>query len=586
MDEVQLLFKKYPNYDSIEEYDRFFELLEVDEGISISSKEDNGFIDIEYNNKMGEYKAKLLIEYFNMNKKFFQYFLKYTKKIVISNHNNTNSDEIFLNNSPGLFDTYYLLKQLLPDMKYSRFLSSLVAKIDNVEIELLDKNSSLELIKQQILNLQVNLKKIDQLTYLDLLDGRMVNVDLLYDKAIIDMTFEKGYFGWLDLYIKGENTKEIKTYALRAIYDKYSLILFNELLNRQSNLLTEYSDIMSDDFLEKNIYSLKEFFNIELADVFSKFKNIDTNKDKKKMSKNEIINLVISFLDSIDCSKRLSSEFRENIKLGNIILWNKNNPSEKTAISSLLSNFHISNIEEPVCATNYNENNEVSESVVNIPLTYTLDDVRVIIHEFFHLHSNLSSKNNSKNKFLNEFPSIYFEEVVVDFLKEKGYSEYDLDINFRVFDSLLNFDIVMPIIKYLVKYRENGFVNIKMLSQDILEIQQNIINNCLQKNMSMDEVDEKLKLNGVFGDTNQIIFNLVFNLNSILLLQKRSIFNLTPYLLGTIFTNSAIKNCCSMEEIIKLSDNLNSINDITEVMNIVGIDASQYGFCASNKISR
>lgn len=586
MDEVQLLFKKYPNYDSIEEYDRFFELLEVDEGISISSKEDNGFIDIEYNNKMGEYKAKLLIEYFNMNKKFFQYFLKYTKKIVISNHNNTNSDEIFLNNSPGLFDTYYLLKQLLPDMKYSRFLSSLVAKIDNVEIELLDKNSSLELIKQQILNLQVNLKKIDQLTYLDLLDGRMVNVDLLYDKAIIDMTFEKGYFGWLDLYIKGENTKEIKTYALRAIYDKYSLILFNELLNRQSNLLTEYSDIMSDDFLEKNIYSLKEFFNIELADVFSKFKNIDTNKDKKKMSKNEIINLVISFLDSIDCSKRLSSEFRENIKLGNIMLWNKNNPSEKTAISSLLSNFHISNIEEPVCATNYNENNEVSEIVVNIPLTYTLDDVRVIIHEFFHLHSNLSSKNNSKNKFLNEFPSIYFEEVVVDFLKEKGYSEYDLDINFRVFDSLLNFDIVMPIIKYLVKYRENGFVNIKMLSQDILEIQQNIINNCLQKNMSMDEVDEKLKLNGVFGDTNQIIFNLVFNLNSILLLQKRSIFNLTPYLLGTIFTNSAIKNCCSMDEIIKLSDNLNSINDITEVMNIVGIDASQYGFCASNKISR
>jgi len=586
MDEVQLLFKKYPNYDSIEEYDRFFELLEVDEGISISSKEDNGFIDIEYNNKMGEYKAKLLIEYFNMNKKFFQYFLKYTKKIVISNHNNTNSDEIFLNNSPSLIDTYSLLKQLLPDMKYSRFLSSLVAKIDNVEIELLDKNSSFELIKQQLLNLQVNLKKIDQLTYLDLLDGRMVNVDLLYDKAIIDMTFEKGYFGWLDLYIKGENTKEIKTYALRAIYDKYSLILFNELLNRQSNLLTEYSDIMSDDFLEKNIYSLKEFFNIELADVFSKFKNIDTNKDKKKMSKNEIINLVISFLDSIDCSKRLSSEFRENIKLGNIILWNKNNPSEKTAISSLLSNFHISNIEEPVCATNYNENNEVSEIVVNIPLTYTLDDVRVIIHEFFHLHSNLSSKNNSKNKFLNEFPSIYFEEVVVDFLKEKGYSEYDLDINFRVFDSLLNFDIVMPIIKYLVKYRENGFVNIKMLSQDILEIQQNIINNCLQKNMSMDEVDEKLKLNGVFGDTNQIIFNLVFNLNSILLLQKRSIFNLTPYLLGTIFTNSAIKNCCSMDEIIKLSDNLNSINDITEVMNIVGIDASQYGFCASNKISR
>jgi len=586
MDEVQLLFKKYPNYDSIEEYDRFFELLEVDEGISISSKEDNGFIDIEYNNKMGEYKAKLLIEYFNMNKKFFQYFLKYTKKIVISNHNNTNSDEIFLNNSPSLIDTYSLLKQLLPDMKYSRFLSSLVAKIDNVEIELLDKNSSFELIKQQLLNLQVNLKKIDQLTYLDLLDGRMVNVDLLYDKAIIDMTFEKGYFGWLDLYIKGENTKEIKTYALRAIYDKYSLILFNELLNRQSNLLTEYSDIMSDDFLEKNIYSLKEFFNIELADVFSKFKNIDTNKDKKKMSKNEIINLVISFLDSIDCSKRLSSEFRENIKLGNIILWNKNNPSEKTAISSLLSNFHISNIEEPVCATNYNENNEVSEIVVNIPLTYTLDDVRVIIHEFFHLHSNLSSKNNSKNKFLNEFPSIYFEEVVVDFLKEKGYSEYDLDINFRVFDSLLNFDIVMPIIKYLVKYRENGFVNIKMLSQDILEIQQNIINNCLQKNMSMDEVDEKLKLNGVFGDTNQIIFNLVFNLNSIFLLKKRSIFNLTPYLLGTIFTNSAIKNCCSMDEIIKLSDNLNSINDITEVMNIVGIDASQYGFCASNKISR
>lgn len=589
MEEIEYIYKNYSSFNTIEQFNRVEELLNEDYGIRISTKEENGFIDIEYNNRMGEYKAKLLIEYFNQNKEFWQYFLQRKSRIVIGRKNNSKDDELFIENGPFLLNTPTILEQLLND-KERRYSFNIYRKIDDKEYMALSLDKCLLLIKKGLLKNMLDGKNIDFFEYLDLNDGAFVNLDYYYEMVCIDIAFELGDFQILDTYMNLDNANEksiFQNILLSTIYQKYSSVLFRELLEGQVNLLRQYSKEKNDDFLENNIHQLGVFFQNESSKVFRNF-NVGgkPNKDRLKLSRDEIINLVLEFLSKIDETGNLRNEFITNLNNEKIVLWNQLDNKERIKIVTKIKRFGSNQIDEAACLSIYDDNDNLTDTLVNVPLTYTLEDVWTIIHEYFHFHSNINGGKIFGNRLVIETPSIYFEKLARDFLIQKGYDIKDININFRIEDAIYNFNCVLPIINYVSIFIQNGFISIEMIDEIIRNTKNAIILDCVDKDLSQEETNNELKRQGFFGSIEEIRKNILLNMNCLLLRQKRSIFTLTPYLLGTIISNNAIENGCSVEAMINLSTNLNNVTDIVDVMKMVGIDTNKYGLTYSNGVSK
>lgn len=589
MDEIEYIYQNYHTFNVKEQFDRVDELLNQDYGVRVSKKEENGFVDIQYNNRMGEYKAKLLIEYFNQNKEFWQYFLQRKSKIVIGKVDNFKDDELFIENGPFVLHTPTFLERLLND-KEKRYSFNIYRKIDDKEYMALPLEKCISLIKKGLLKNMLDGKNIDFFEYLDLNDGAFVNLDYYYEMACIDVAFELGNFEILDAYMNLEEAQAKSVFQnelLFTIYQKYSILLFRELLEGQVKLLKQFSKEKNDDFLEGNIHNLGAFFQNELFRVFRNF-NIggETNKEKLKLSRNEIINLVVEFLSKIDETGTLRNEFITNVDNGKIVLWDQTVAEERIKMATEIKRFGSNQIDEPACLYIYDDNGYLTDIMVNVPLTYTLEDVWTIIHEYFHFHSNINGCKIFCNRLVTETPSIYFEKLARDFLIGKGYDIKDINVNFRIVDSLSNISLVLPIINYISNFMQNGFISIDMIDEMIRNGKNTIILDGVEKGLSQEDINNELKRQGLFGDIVEIRKNILLNMTCLLLRQKRSIFTLTPYLLGTIITNNAIENNLPIEDMINLSTGLNNVTDILDIMKMVGIDTNKYGLTSSNGVSK
>lgn len=586
MEEIESIFKNFSSYSTTSEFDRVDQLIKEDYGTRISSKEENGFIDIEYNNRIGEYKAKLLLEYFNKNEGFYKYFLKKRKKIIIGYENNTSLDEIYIDNYPVGINTTNILMQLLNDTRNkAMYITYLIKRIDKNE-ELVSEIESLNFLKNTFLKNLVDSKRIDFFDYLDLMDGKFINLELFYEKLMVDIAFKNGWYGWLDLYMQGENLDEIRQYILKDIYNQYSIKLFNMLLDRQANELRKYST-NNTCFLESNLIPLKNLFEVEFPKILSRFsKDNSDNYHQRKVSREEIIELVIEFLYSIDDSNTLVNEFKTNLDNGRIILWNQTDTNERRLMSTKLLKFNEKDIDGAACLEKYDKFGNLKDYLVNIPLTYNISDVPMIIHEFFHLHNILYDGKKRKDRILEETPSIYFEKLAETYLNSKGYSKNDININFRVIDSIKNLELVMPVINYLKVYMDNGIITEDMLDVLINSAKHRLANICLEKGLSNEETRKEFIISGLFGNIDEVRYNIVLNLICILLTQKSSIFRRIPYIMGAIITNNAIDNNCSTYDMLKLSDGLNDIDNPIYIMKTVGIDTSKYGFNKLNEVSK
>ena len=241
------------------------------------------------------------------------------------------------------------------------------------------------------------------------------------------------------------------------------------------------------------------------------------------------------------------------------------------------------NLDEPACYSEYDEKGVLISSIVNVPLTYTLKDVVTIVHEFFHFHNNQASTKKAKEHILNEFSSIYFENLTLDFLKKKGYPKEELPVNFRVMDSIMNYRLISPTIFYLSHYLEKGKVEYSYLYKVVNDFREQCLKNCQELNLSDQETKEVLIQNGVYGSIEESVIQLSYNLNNILLRWDESIYKGTSYLLGSILAKSAMENRIDVGEILNLSNRMNEIEDPCEMMEKVGIDLEKYHFQYKNQ---
>lgn len=572
---IEHIFKNYKFYNKSWQIDMVYKLMKRDDGVRVSTKEENGFIDIEYNNKMGEYKAKLLIEYLSQNKEFWKAFFSFSKcsKIVVSYEDTTLDSEIHIQNHPYNIDILNLFSQI-PDLKNRRFIKYRLDKNEN----LLGDKDIFDFLRGVILNHLLKENKVSFFEFLDLNDG---TVDWCLDeKIIVDICFKKGWFGWLYSYAIGEDIDNIKQCIFNMLYEEYSLKFFNELISKQVSFLSDYTKKNQDDFLEKNIFGLGKFFEKEYPLVISSYKLENVDIEKNIYSQEDIVKLVIEFLNEIDRTGNLSAEFRKGLEDDKILIYNPKDEQSRQMVQNKIPGFGIF-ADRAECRYGFNENG-LTYLYVTVPLTYTLDDVRTIVHEFFHYYSVKNNKNyKNSSDLLGEFPSIYFEEKTKEFLLKKGYPESDISVNFRVLDAIRNFNVVRPIITYICKYIENGYLSEEVLNKFISDTINLIIDDCTKKNMTNEEIENELKLYGFVGGIDNIRKNIIWGLISTLLTWKRSIFELSPYLFGTIFTRNANVNECSTEDILNICEG--KIDNINEIMELVGIDLAEYGFGAEER---
>lgn len=270
-------------------------------------------------------------------------------------------------------------------------------------------------------------------------------------------------------------------------------------------------------------------------------------------------------MNEIDPSGKLASELEENLENGKIILWNPNDLEKRKEMQAKY--YEHFNIDRQMC---YFES-EVKTLVLNLPLEYCLDDVVSLVHEFFHFHSILAKLEPSKNRALAEFPSIYFEMLASQFLIKKGYSKEEISLNFRIVDSAYNYKIVAPIMQFLIQYHTKGKIDYEYIQTLIEETLDAHIIYYKSVGMTEEEIKNEFEKLGYNKSKEEIAFNMVYDLNYLLVKYDESVLDRYPYLLGTILANKAIEDKVSPTEIIKISDIQRTIENPNKILEQFGI---------------
>ncbi len=570
MDQIEKLFKNYGNCSSVEEYKYQEKLVQENDGIQVNSREENGYIDIEYVNRIGEYKAKMLIQIFDEYKEFYQYFLKNFRKIIIQNNRKSEKgDELIINNEPCSIDLYDLIKQVLSSYPSSYF-DSIFTKMESQK-NLLAEDKAIDLIRYVILKENEIVGKIDFFKYLELVHGKFINVDSYYESALIDLTFKYHNYSILEQYMNCRNQEEIKIEIFKALHSMYGLVLLNESLKHQKKIFDRSNDI----FLKNNLTSLNMLFNEQIYPIIGQYQN-EGSRNSISISRDETLNLAYEFLDEIDSTGVLKLELKKNVENNSIILWNSNDTDERKKMQEKYGKDF--SIDKPLCYSWYRTDGSLISSVVNVPLKFTLEDVFTLIHEFFHFHSNYSSPQRKKSNLLAETFSIYFENLILIFLKKKSYSEENLPINFRVVDAVCNFVNISPSINFFSQYMQMGKIDMDYLYGIMEMVEKDAIKACDQLGLLGEERKNELKKWGIYDSIEASIINWIYNINNILLCNDESIYRGSPYLFGAILSKFAMDNNVPLSEMLQFCADLNVIEDPCIVMERLGIDLKHYGF--------
>lgn len=556
---MQAIFEKYRTCTSSEVLNELEQLINDNYGTKIY---ENNYIQIEYHNDIGQYKAHMLVEFFDKHREFYQYFLKKFDKIVISdNYNNNNSKILVINNLPTEINFSLLIRTIFND-EYSTYLEKKLTS----EETLLNKEKVLSFLKGKMLKDAVSNKKIDFFKYLDLMNGTFVNDDIIYNQAIIELAFYYNHpsvYQLLDQYMNNENIDQIKLQIYSSLQQLFGLELLNDSLSRQQKLLQKSSN-NGDCFLENNIHFIVSLFNDKIPEIKKKYTTI-SSQEKRKIDKETTLKLTFEFLNEIDPSNQLVQELKLNLENGKIILWD---PNDLEARKEMQSKYHKKfDVYNPLCY--FNTKNK--EYILNLPLEYTLDDVVTLVHEFFHFHSTNAVFETCKSKALAEFSSIYFEMLVTQFLLNKGYREEDISLNFRIEDAIYNYQVVMPIMQFLIQYNEYGTIDYKYILnivEKLLEEQKLYYQNI---GLNQEEINVEFAQKGFNKSKEELVINLISNLNYLLVQHDEGVLERYPYLLGTILGNKIIEMGIAPKEMIEISGVQNLIEDPGLVLKKFGL---------------
>ena len=221
------------------------------------------------------------------------------------------------------------------------------------------------------------------------------------------------------------------------------------------------------------------------------------------------------------------------------------------------------------------ENNVLKILIIN---DNTIKTLCTLVHEFMHYISMLDDKNIVSFS-LAEFPSIFFEKIASNFLKEKGYEKELVDkmVEFRNLNNIAIYIAISGLFNDITKFIKTGPIlrdeKVSFYENNLKTIQQakeNIVNIIKEDNKEVDlSFLEMPKI-----DIGKEVDNECDKLIHQFLQDGLLIINGYQYLLDTYLSEKiiekSIEDASIVTKMVEITDNLNKINlkDIVEQFNI------------------
>ena len=230
------------------------------------------------------------------------------------------------------------------------------------------------------------------------------------------------------------------------------------------------------------------------------------------------------------------------------------------------------------------ENNVLKILIIN---DNTIKTLCTLVHEFMHYITMLDDKNIVSFS-LAEFPSIFFEKIVSNFLKEKGYEKELVDKmeEFRNLNNIAIYIAISGLFKDISKFIKTGPIlrddKISFYENNLKAIQQakeNIVNIIKEDNKEVDLSFLEMPQIDIGKEVDNECDKLIHQF----LQDGLLIINGYQYLLDTYLAEKimekAVEDATIVTKMVEITDNLNKINlkDIMEQFDIENITENKKG---------
>ena len=405
-----------------------------------------------------------------------------------------------------------------------------------------------------------------QLFYLEYLnrinpvdDDRVIIPRLdMYSNEDFEETLAYNYYlkkGTMDDFIEYLKNKDNNKEIFEWLRDNYRYDAYNYLLKN----FIECQDIIGSKFREQASKTVFLLANDSYENIMKKARGInvfDTNK-LPDLSKEELDKMFTDFLNKIGAPKSWKEKYEE-VKKNNLIFIPR-------------GDFNSS-----YCTIT--KDNEIAIVLSDIG---KLDTFITLAHEFAH-YISLSNMKDGKNYALNEFPSIFFEKIAIDYLSSLGYSNEVIEtvINFRIDTNQIQLINYITIFRDLDIYTEKGSIteeDIIVFKKNSYEIMKMVEEEIRTKGeyqgvkLTEEEMKEVFKKNYTLEelahlDTDDNTLNLLLN--------GKYIFIAYKYFLGTVFADETrykmMNDKTILNKMFDITDNLHSLST-DEVDKRIGI---------------
>lgn len=189
---------------------------------------------------------------------------------------------------------------------------------------------------------------------------------------------------------------------------------------------------------------------------------------------------------------------------------------------------------------------------ININREYNYNDVVTLVHEFFHYLTGKSGYVTNNWRWLTEFFSIYFETYAMDYLKEQGVPDDQIDYKSRLRATYNRTDSIFYFESPMLAYNFFGVVNDK--SAEMLK--KFYVMNVSKENFENESqclFDWFRKKEEIYMSKNE---DPCYNKYDLREYYGHLFKDYFYYFIGTVFTFYARDNC-KIEDILRIYDNIN-----------------------------
>ncbi len=290
---------------------------------------------------------------------------------------------------------------------------------------------------------------LDELYFIILLHDD-IGKDIPYDMDEVWNNVAKYYYTCKQVY---EDNRDIlfawiKEKARYPLLDILMLQVYDKFVNDNSDLNK------TDPFFISNT---NEMYNI-MTSYGKGIHKENRNEPLSKMNHSEVIQLVKEILIEIDPTLDWLNIYEEAATEKRIVYIDLLDGKDRVLLQELFG-FDLSSGDINSCIFLKNKN----EGHILLTYTGTISDVVTTIHEVIHYISRSQNNWQEECPILREFPSIFYEMYVLDYLKKMGYDEKELKMieQVRIEDMEKFYDRCESLMEYLIMLIEYGEISSK-----------------------------------------------------------------------------------------------------------------------------